>query len=492
MNKKTFNIKEKNIPTTAEIIEQTKNQFENAGVELSPIKIRSENQAFQEIEYLASKIDEKNEWDVQIKAIKRGMSLINGNALKFESFYINLFKISDGLIKGALNLRSQLVKLSCLFLSQLAKSLGSKFDIMGDVITPLSKQTSHGTLIIAESCKLTILQIAKNCQKKSILNSIIELSNSKSNNIRQISIESLILIFQNWDKSLLLKNIEIFSKVLIELLSDSNQDVRNYTKIGCALFIYLFSKKASPFLSLIDSKTKKSIQDINISEYLNNKNENNRRHSSSPEKNVDSLINNKPRRSSVSKIEKIINNEEIPNKSNSMKNNNWKTQIPINIERKNQNILENEIKQKFKSKIPKILNENKNILNEESNIPKFSKIKRNKSVEIDYKNTSIPRVSFSSKDTIINNLENENNNKRHSTPNIIKNYQIYHLENGNELSFLTSIINLINNNDKIEIKKLLKKIIPGLIVCSMKPEIDISLKSLQLINNLIRNYPKDF
>ncbi|EAX79037.1 hypothetical protein TVAG_296440 [Trichomonas vaginalis G3] len=150
-----------NMTSAADIAKDTRSEFEKAGFDVPPVNIRNAAQASKEIEYLSEKIAQGVEWDEQVKAIKRGMGLVNGGALEFDEFSDKLSNLGPGLVAGCCNLRSALVKQSCLFIAQLVHNLRKKFAVFGEVIAPLSKQTTHGTLIIAESCKLAIFEIPK-------------------------------------------------------------------------------------------------------------------------------------------------------------------------------------------------------------------------------------------------------------------------------------------------------------------------------------------
>lgn len=247
------------IISTNELAKQMQIEFQTPEANFDPISLKNDNQARKEIEDLTKLIAEGNEWDVQVKAISRAMSLINGGALEYDSFASKIPDLSIGLIAGSSNLRSALVKNSCLFISLLAHKLKKKFSTMGEMIMPLSKQTTHGTLIIAESCKLTILEIVKYCPIKNVFLSIIELSKSKAIENRQISAESFILMLTYWGKTLIEQNNDVVMKTLRLLLVDSSQEVRNATRIASKIFASKYPKYSDLFLATLDSKTKSAV-----------------------------------------------------------------------------------------------------------------------------------------------------------------------------------------------------------------------------------------
>lgn len=248
-----------NMTSAADIAKDTRSEFEKAGFDVPPVNIRNAAQASKEIEYLSEKIAQGVEWDEQVKAIKRGMGLVNGGALEFDEFSDRLSNLGPGLVAGCCNLRSALVKQSCLFIAQLVHNLRKKFAVFGEVIAPLSKQTTHGTLIIAESCKLAIFEIVKYCPKKNVFFSIVDLSKSKAGENRQISADSFILMLNFWGKHILDQYNEIVMRTLRLLLVDSQPLVRNSARIASKLFASKFSKYSELFLATLDSKTKSAV-----------------------------------------------------------------------------------------------------------------------------------------------------------------------------------------------------------------------------------------
>jgi hypothetical protein len=129
---------------------------------------------------LILKINSELDCQTKVDALKSAISFINGGAFDYDAFLSNIKDITHGLLRGAHDLRSSLVKHSCLLITLLAQVLQSKNVMMVELIPSLSKQTQHGTLIIAESSKLAILKIAHYCQNNKIITQLIDLATSKA------------------------------------------------------------------------------------------------------------------------------------------------------------------------------------------------------------------------------------------------------------------------------------------------------------------------
>ena len=253
------------IPSTADISEQTKRLFENAGNDIKPIRLKNANEAAKEIEYLETNIAEGVEWNDQVNAMQRGMGLVNGGALEYDIFLRGLNRTYSGLVAAATNLRSALVKQSCLFIAQLARETGPSIDLIGDFITPLSSQLSHGTQIIAESCKLAILCISKNCFTRKVLKSIFDLCGSRGAAVKTVAAEALSLVLLFWPNDLLTQNFVQIESYLQKLLSDAAVNTRAFARQATKAYQMNFPQKASAFISKLDQRTQRAINDCQLS-----------------------------------------------------------------------------------------------------------------------------------------------------------------------------------------------------------------------------------
>lgn len=259
------------IPSTADISEQTKRLFENAGNDIKPIRLKNASEASKEIEYLENNIAEGVEWNDQVSSMQRGMGLVNGGALEYDNFLRGLNRIYSGLVAAATNLRSALVKQSCLFIAQLARETGPSIDLIGDFISPLSSQLSHGTQIIAESCKLAILCISKNCYSRKVLKSIFDICGSRGAAVKTVAAEALSLVLLHWPNDLLNQNFVQIESFLQKLLSDAAVNTRAFARQATKAYQMNFPQKASTFISKLDQRTQRAINDCQISTEVSRK-----------------------------------------------------------------------------------------------------------------------------------------------------------------------------------------------------------------------------
>lgn len=246
----------KSIPTTEELSSQIKEQLESSGDDIDPIPITSQSHALQEMDAILQKIDTKKDWDVQIDGMNHAMKLINGGLFSYEVCMKELPKLGVVLVDDARNLRSALVKASTLLIAQIAKVLREKFDLIGEVIQPLSCQTNHGTQIIADSCKYTIIVIASNVGTKKVMRSVFDLATSKAGVNRQIAAECIGIAVQNWKQSLIENNGREFASTIVRLMSDAQSDTRQLARGAAALFISKFPKFRSNIVDNVDERSR--------------------------------------------------------------------------------------------------------------------------------------------------------------------------------------------------------------------------------------------
>lgn len=249
-----------------ELADKSSKVFDPSTKKFPPIVISTESAAFAELERLSELLNKNVDWSDQVKAIRRGISLVNGGILNYQRITDNINMLSKGLTEAFHNQRSKLVKWSCKFLCQLATELGEGFAKMGDILSDLSKRTNNGTSVISESCKVTMLIIIKNCSSRFILLSIFNLASSRNFENRQIASEGFKLIFKFWRRMIVEKNSDDIIKKLHMLVVDPNQEVRQLASEASKLLLHKYSKLSKAFTADLDKKILQKIEKLELSE----------------------------------------------------------------------------------------------------------------------------------------------------------------------------------------------------------------------------------
>lgn len=204
-------------------------QFENPLDGIDGIRITSNFDASAELDSLKLKLQQKSDWSTKSDAIQRIMSLIKGGVFSSPDFDFN--EIALDIAVCVTDLRSTLVKWGSMCVSAAAQALGSKFSSYVDIFIPsFFKQTTHGTAIISQSCRLAILQIAASVPHKRTARSILSESTSKSSIHRRIVAESIQKMQQNWPSAVYQSTVNQIKIIIKEMVSDRSPDVRKIAK----------------------------------------------------------------------------------------------------------------------------------------------------------------------------------------------------------------------------------------------------------------------
>ena len=233
--------------------------YEDPAEKIIANPINSEKQALKEIRDIISKFQLAKEWDDQMALCQQLMSDVKGGACNYPLFVQEIPGLVPMLSYCVQNFRSTLVKFGCLSIVHLAQTLQEKFDSTAStLIGKLFPPTTHGTAIIACSCKCTILAIVKHCQGKFVLNAILSSAQSKSQDQRNIVSQGLLEVCSSWQKGIILQNIKQIEQALTQLSNDAGYDARISAK---SAFDSLLSRniiKAIPDSVLASQKAKQA------------------------------------------------------------------------------------------------------------------------------------------------------------------------------------------------------------------------------------------
>jgi hypothetical protein len=146
-----------------------------------------------------------------------------------------------------------------MLVAELAEKLAQQYALPVLALIPaLFRPTQSGTQIIADSCRLAILAVARHVQSRKVLQAIIEVNASKSSVQRQIVANSIFLIVMHWDREYLNESFQMLERVLLSLMSDPAPAARQYARDAFRRFAQIFPDKAEMLFAQLDSRTKTS------------------------------------------------------------------------------------------------------------------------------------------------------------------------------------------------------------------------------------------
>ena len=174
-------------------------------------------------------IAKQDDWSVRYNALKEAMAYLNGQIDQYPN--ANYAKLAQGIALCITDLRSALVKMGALLVTACAVVWKSDYVSSLDIIVPaLFKQLSHGTAVIANSCRLALHAIATNVQHRRTCR--IFLANKKSKNAmhRLAVAEALSIIRSTWPTQLMESLKSEVADALCDLSNDASADVRKTAK----------------------------------------------------------------------------------------------------------------------------------------------------------------------------------------------------------------------------------------------------------------------
>lgn len=212
---------------TQDITQMIASMFETAGDNIEAVSVTTEKIAARESQALVNRFEAASDWDDQLAAIQHGMGLVKGGICAYQQFVSVVPSLLPLLGSCVTNMRSTLVKYGCLFITQMAKVMGTKFAGPAESIIPvLFQPTTHGTQIIASSCRHSIEAIVRNVMSKKVIDAILQFIDSRAQIHRAVVSGCLIIIARDWKKKFVTENQKIIENALTELSQDAGFEAR--------------------------------------------------------------------------------------------------------------------------------------------------------------------------------------------------------------------------------------------------------------------------
>jgi hypothetical protein len=229
--------------------------------DIAPIQMSNDRQVTKAIQSIVSSYTQSKDWDEQLEAVKHAIAIVRGGGPNFISFVHQADKFTPLISECVVNFRSSLVRFSCLLAAELAEKLAQQYAFPALTLIPiLFKPTQSATQIVADSCRVAILAIARCVQSKKVLQAFIEANISKSSVQREIVANSIFLIVTNWEKECLNECFQMLERILVVLVADPAPLARQFARDGLRSLSEIFPDKKDRLFAQLDSRTKSSFQ----------------------------------------------------------------------------------------------------------------------------------------------------------------------------------------------------------------------------------------
>ncbi|CAF0978802.1 unnamed protein product [Didymodactylos carnosus] len=204
--------------------------------------------------------DTNTDWEKRIDTLKRLRSIIISGALDYDEFFKNIRQLDLPLAVTVKDLRSQIVRETCITLAFMSVKLTNRFERTAeDVIPALMNLIQNSAKIIASSAVVAMRFIVDNTQSSKLVPLILASSESKSKEIRRHTCELLLHMLNHWDRTQLDKHSQLIHDVIKKSLSDADPETRQGARKAFGLFRENFPQLAHKLLDTLDASKKKTL-----------------------------------------------------------------------------------------------------------------------------------------------------------------------------------------------------------------------------------------
>ncbi|MBE7181314.1 MAG: hypothetical protein INR71_08910, partial [Terriglobus roseus] len=237
-------------------------------VVMEPLYLHSErdlNEAFREmLPHFEGKETEHN-WIARDKSVTKLRRMTSGNApTDFHvAFVVGIKSLQDGINKVSNSLRTTMSSNGCQLVQELAKTLGSSFDVMAEIFLQAFLKMSGATKHIAqENGRVTFdTIIAHITYHKRLMELVWSAFQEKNVSIRQAATTWLkTLLKKNGSKAHFDSSLELVEKCLKKGLADANPNVKASARTTYWTYARNWPAKAETFMANLEPRTKQFVE----------------------------------------------------------------------------------------------------------------------------------------------------------------------------------------------------------------------------------------
>ncbi|XP_030283914.1 CLIP-associating protein 1a isoform X23 [Sparus aurata] len=205
--------------------------------------------------------DDKHDWEHRVVAMKKVRSLILAGAVEYEGFPQQLRLLEAPLKLSAKDLRSQVVRETCITLGHLSSLLGNKFDHGAESIMPtLLNLVPNSAKVMATSGMAAIRLILRHTHYPRLIPIITSNCTSKSVAVRRRCYEFLDLMLQEWHTNTLERHVAVLTETIKKGIHDADSEARSIARKCYWGFHSHYSREAEHLFQALESTYQKALQ----------------------------------------------------------------------------------------------------------------------------------------------------------------------------------------------------------------------------------------
>lgn len=208
---------------------------------------------------LQDSIQNNNElWCKRVDSLKKIRSLILTGATKYDAFFNNLKYLEHSFQASIKDLRSQVVRETCITIAFLSQRLGLKFNHFAEsIFSNLIDLLPNSAKVIASSGSVAIRFILEYTHTPRLLPILATSLGSKSKDIRRACCEFFDQILRTWPTQLLKKHLTILWNSIKKGITDADSDARVLSRKAFWKFYEHFPKQGEILLNELEPSYRK-------------------------------------------------------------------------------------------------------------------------------------------------------------------------------------------------------------------------------------------
>nr|XP_020462242.1 CLIP-associating protein 1 isoform X5 [Monopterus albus] len=205
--------------------------------------------------------DDKHDWEHRVVALKKVRSLMLAGVADYEGFPQQLRLLEAAFKLSAKDLRSQVVRETCITLGHLSSILGNKFDHGAESVMPtLLNLVPNSAKVMATSGVAAIRLILRHTHYPRLIPIITSNCTSKSVAVRRRCYEFLDLMLQEWQTNTLERHVAVLTETIKKGIHDADSEARSIARKCYWGFHGHYSREAEHLFQALESTYQKALQ----------------------------------------------------------------------------------------------------------------------------------------------------------------------------------------------------------------------------------------
>ena len=252
---------------TSKLIGANEDMFLQAFDSTPKLNIATQKRLENELARVIGIISNTNaEWDQRVQAMKIFRSLVNSGIADQDDFYSNTLRnLEIPFQSNVCDLRSQVVRETCITIAFLSCRLQQKFSRMAEILLPsLIKLIPNCAKIVSTSALVALRFIIQSTHSSKFITIIkYQLSTSKSKEIHRALCEIIERIATLWPPQIIERQMNDFLEVLKLGICDSDEMARQYSRRAFNAFAEHFREHADRLFNSLDGQRQRMLNNLN-------------------------------------------------------------------------------------------------------------------------------------------------------------------------------------------------------------------------------------